>query len=610
MLDLNTNVSSLIAENSLNNTSSMLSTSLERLSTGLKVNSGADGPSAYVISQEQQSQITGLQQAIQNTSEATSMVQTAEGALSTISNLLNQMRSLALDSANSGVNDPDAQAANQAEVQNALSTINAIANNTQFGTRQVLNGSAGLSGVTTNSNVGFISAAANVASAGSYAVDISRAATKATAIAGDATSGPLSQNETITINGVNIALTSGETQQQVVNTINGYSGQTGVTASINTAGSTTLASAVLTTTASGNPPATASTLLSSLSANTTAYAADDTLDVVSNYGSGTITLDGAGATVQDVLDQLNGTNVGGNNGGATQILTGATASLNADGQIVITTAGAGAAPTLAIADGNNTGGGADTGATNWNSLLGNGVTTTGGRLELQSNLYGSAQTITATSNVAATAGGTSSGIGTGAGISGTGTDVAGTIGGQAATGQGNILTGNNGTSAQGITVSVAAGVTGNQGNVNITDNSLVFQIGANANQTVKVGIDSMNTDALGLNVAGNQFANLSQINIQTESGAQNAIGIIDAATQQVANLNGTLGAIQSQTLAETANNLQTTLTNTTAAEATIRDTDFASETANYSQLQVMMEVGTSVLSNSNQLASLVTRLFQ
>src|SRR5271168_4963055 len=99
MLDLNTNVSSLIAENSLNSTSNMLSTSLQRLSTGLKVNSGADGPSAYVISQEQQSQITGLQQAIQNTSEAKSMVQTAAGALSTISDLLNQMRSLALDSA-------------------------------------------------------------------------------------------------------------------------------------------------------------------------------------------------------------------------------------------------------------------------------------------------------------------------------------------------------------------------------------------------------------------------------------------------------------------------------------------------------------------------------
>ena len=255
-----------------------------------------------------------------------------------------------------------------------------------------------------------------------------------------------------------------------------------------------------------------------------------------------------------------------------------------------------------------TDGGGDTGASNWSSVFGAGKTTTGGKLQLQSNLFGSAQTITATSNVAGSA--ISSGIGTGAGITATGVDVVGTIGGYAATGHGNVLTGSTGAGAQGITVSVAGGVTGSQGQVNVTDNSLVFQIGANAFQTVKVGVDNMNTDALGLGVAGNEFANLSQINIQTQTGAQNAIGIIDAATTQVANLNGTLGAIQSQTLAETASNLNTTLTNTTSAEATIRDTDFAAETANYSQLQVMMQVGTSVLSNSNQLAGLVTKLFQ
>ena len=135
----------------------MLSTTLQRLSTGLKINSGADGPAALVISQEQQSQITGLQAAIQNTSEATSLVQTTEGALGTINDLLNQLRSLALNSANSGVNDPNAQAANQAEVANALSTIDRISTNTQFGTKKVLDGSAGLSGVSTNANVGFVS---------------------------------------------------------------------------------------------------------------------------------------------------------------------------------------------------------------------------------------------------------------------------------------------------------------------------------------------------------------------------------------------------------------------------------------------------------------------
>jgi flagellin len=594
MLDLNTNVSSLVAENSLNNTSNMLSTSLQRLSTGLKVNTGADGPAAYVISQEQQSQITGLQQAVQNTSEATSMVQTADGALGTINDLLNQMRSLALDSANSGVNDPNAQAANQAEVANALATIDRIATNTQFGTKQILNGNAGLTGTSTSSNVNFIAAQANVASGGQYAVDITTAAQKAVAKATTNT-GALAQDETVTINGVNVALTQGMTQSQQIAAINNVTGQTGVTASDL---QTTQTSAVITDT-TGPAPATGASLLDNLDQNTTAYAASgDTITI-----SGT---DGNGAAVSKSFAVTNATTV-------TNLLTDinsafshATATINGSGQLVLTSAGGPAVnttATLSIADGAG-----NTGKTDWSNYLGANATLGGTNTTvLKSNAYGSAQTITATSDVAAS--GTSSGIGI-AGITGTGVDVAGTFNGVQGSGQGNILSGLTGTQAQGITVSVGNAISGAQGNVNVTDNSLVFQIGANANQTVKVGIDSMATDALGLNVSGNQFANLGQINIATESGAQDAIKIIDSATLQVSTLSGTLGAVQSQTLAETASNLQTTLTNTSAAEATIRDTNFAAETANFSQLQVMMQVGTSVLSNSNQLAGLVTKLFQ
>src|ERR1700722_1472494 len=111
-LSIQTNVSALIAQNNLDQTQNALNTSLQRLSSGLKINTGADGPAALVISEEQQSQIAGLQTAVSNTSQAISIVQTAEGALGTISNLLTQMRSLALSSANSGANDANALAAN------------------------------------------------------------------------------------------------------------------------------------------------------------------------------------------------------------------------------------------------------------------------------------------------------------------------------------------------------------------------------------------------------------------------------------------------------------------------------------------------------------------
>src|SRR5579862_5140057 len=118
-LSITNNVASLTAQTNLNRTSTMLSTSLERLSSGLKINRGADGPAALVISEEQRAQIAGLNTAIDNTSKAVSLVQTTEGALNEVNSLLDKIRSLALDSANSAVNDSTALAANQAEVSNA-----------------------------------------------------------------------------------------------------------------------------------------------------------------------------------------------------------------------------------------------------------------------------------------------------------------------------------------------------------------------------------------------------------------------------------------------------------------------------------------------------------
>jgi flagellin len=602
MLGITTNVSSLIAQQSLSNTSSMLSKTLQRLSTGLKINSGADGPAALVISQEQQAQITGLQQAITNTSEATSMVQTTEGALSTINDLLNQIRSLALDSANSGVNDPNAQAANQAEVSNALQTIDRIATNTQFGTKKILDGSSGFTGVSNNANISFINAQSNLASAGGFAVNITTAAQRASVLAGTAQTGALSGNETLTINGVSIGLTTGQTQAQVINTINNYTGQTGVVAEDV---KSTVGSASAYTLTVGGGPAVLASKLTALTGSTGAYAATDKLDITGTDGDGTainstITLaNGANATLGDVINGLN------------SIYQHATASLDANGNIVLSAKANDPLATngnfsLTIAnDAGNTGG-----SNTWALQNVAGGDTT----RLRSIQFGSNASVTVTSNVNASA--TSSGFGTSV-TTKTGVDIAGTIGGFAAQGNGNLLSGNNGAGAQGITISAGLNandtistVIGSQGALSINDNSLVFQIGANANQTVKVGVDNTGTAALGLHVTGNQFGNLGQINVQTQSGAQDTIKIIDAAISQISTLRGTLGAIQSQTLTENANNLQTTLVNTTSAESVIRDTDFAAETANYSKYNVLMQVGTAVLQNSNQTAQLVTRLFQ
>jgi len=223
------NVSSLTAQNNLNRSSNNLSASLEKLSSGLKINRGADGPAALVISEKQRAQIAGLSAAIENSEKAVSLVQTAEGALAEINSLLVKVRSLAIDSANTGVNDDDALAANQAEIANALDTINRIANNTQFGQKKLLDGSAGRSGVTTDSNVTFLTASTDTA-AGTFAVAGVVAGTRAEVIATSAQAGNLTADETITVNNVAITLNSGMSRTAVQSRINEFTGQTGVVA--------------------------------------------------------------------------------------------------------------------------------------------------------------------------------------------------------------------------------------------------------------------------------------------------------------------------------------------------------------------------------------------
>ncbi len=173
------NVSSLNAQNNLNRSSNALAKSIERLSSGLKINRGSDGPASLVISEKQRAQIAGLRQAIENTEKGASVVQTAEGALNEINSLLVRVRSLALDSANSGVNDDDALAANQAEIAAALDTIDRIANNTQFGTKKLLDGSAGVQGTASDSDVSVLKATSDTA-AGSYTIAVTTAGERAT----------------------------------------------------------------------------------------------------------------------------------------------------------------------------------------------------------------------------------------------------------------------------------------------------------------------------------------------------------------------------------------------------------------------------------------------
>ena len=122
-LRVNTNVESLTAHRHILNNDKMLSKSIERLSSGQKINRGADGPAALVISEGMRSQIASLQQAANNNESAISMVQTAEGALNEVSKLLVDMRQRAVSAANIGINDSNMANASQKEIENALDAI-------------------------------------------------------------------------------------------------------------------------------------------------------------------------------------------------------------------------------------------------------------------------------------------------------------------------------------------------------------------------------------------------------------------------------------------------------------------------------------------------------
>jgi flagellin len=230
---------------------------------------------------------------------------------------------------------------------------------------------------------------------------------------------------------------------------------------------------------------------------------------------------------------------------------------------------------------------------------------------LRTEAFGTAATIDVISDTANAV--DSSGFGTTL-VQDSGVNIAGTIGGNAATGSGNVLTGSAGAS-QGIMVSIAedaadltSTVTGAQGNVTIADNSLIFQIGANQNQTVSISIDSVESTGLGIGVAGNQFTSLNDISVTSAAGAQDSIGVIDAAIDEISTLRGTLGAFQGNTLESTATNMRSTLENTVNAESVIRDTDFADEISKFTNSQVLVQAGASVLSSANQSSQLILSL--
>jgi flagellin len=140
-LVVNTNVAAINAYNNLNATDTAMSKAISQLSSGLQIQSAADNPAGYVVSQDLLSQSNGYQQAVSNAQNGVSMIQTANGALNQISSLLQTMDSLAINSSNGATNSSQSLSANQQEFAALQNQIDQIAQTTSFGSTSLLDGS-------------------------------------------------------------------------------------------------------------------------------------------------------------------------------------------------------------------------------------------------------------------------------------------------------------------------------------------------------------------------------------------------------------------------------------------------------------------------------------
>jgi flagellin len=242
---VNTNVSAMNALRNLNTTGMQFSGSINRLSTGLRINTAADDPAGLIASENFRAQISGVEQAIKNSQDALNYAKTAEGALDEISRLMRESRSLAVLSANTGTLSTSQLQANQTQIDLITRSIDRIAQQTQFGRKKILDGSAGVNAVIVDSvNLKSMTLSGEIGTQtlsadGAVTVDVTTAATKAEHIGTRATASAdlatyaataLGAAGSFSINGLTFNVTATDTFGAVAQRINEASGTTGVVA--------------------------------------------------------------------------------------------------------------------------------------------------------------------------------------------------------------------------------------------------------------------------------------------------------------------------------------------------------------------------------------------
>jgi len=238
----------MIARQNLNRSGDDLQVRLERLSTGLRINRGRDDPAGMIISERISTELKGIEQAIANSQRASSVIATTEGSLTEINDLLNSIKSLTVEAANSGAISDEERDANQLQIDSAIQSITRISNTASFGGQKLLDGSLGYitSGIAVSTITKSSITAASFINTGAInvSVDVIASAQKASlylngdnsALAGPPLDGIIVSATTIQVRGPlgvrEIDLVSGTTFAAVAANVNALTGLTGVTAQL------------------------------------------------------------------------------------------------------------------------------------------------------------------------------------------------------------------------------------------------------------------------------------------------------------------------------------------------------------------------------------------
>ena len=598
-LTVNSNISSLNAQRNLNTSQSSLTTSLQRLSSGLRINSAKDDAAGFAIAERFSAQIRGNDQAARNANDGISLAQTASGDLDQIGANLQRVRELAVQASNAS-NSASDRASLNLEANQLIEEIDRVAKNSSFNGTKLLDGSFASKSfqVGANSSANDQISIASISSARTNALGVGSGSSYSTVKSGSAVKAGVLVAGDLTINGKNVGASSADGVSYIGSSssgiakaaaINAVSGETGVTATVS---ATTLAG----TTVSGGAAAIAAgnilingVDIGAISAATTAGVRGGQISAAINAKSNqtgvTATFDTTTGAV--ALTAADGRNITIGNDGTT---TAVALSADQTGLGVATTAGSATAgdttATIAIAG-----------------------TTTRSTVTLSSS--GSAG-ITLGSG-----GGTGSGSGTTAvgqttainagDITVNGVSI-GAVAADSGSANANLIAAVNAVSAQtGVVAANSAGkltlTSATNGGIEIVTKATATEVNTSfalGKTTIAgAGLSAGNLTAGYKAATATAGAGLSSLDFTSSAGALAALDTIDAAINTIAKTQGALGAYQNR-FESTIASLQTTTENLTASRSRIKDADFAKETAALSRAQVLQQAGTAILAQANQ----------